>query len=59
MAIVHPSAPIGFRAYRLSKDPPDKVAILKKHNRAMKDPAAFRENNLYVGGVLLVGEVLR
>ena len=42
----------------LSKDPPDKVAILKKHNRAMKDPAAFRENNLYVGGVLLVEETV-
>ena len=42
----------------LIAEPPDKEAILKKHNRAMNDPAAFQNDHLYVGGLLLAGEIL-
>lgn len=42
----------------LIAEPPDKEAILKKHNRTMKDPAAFRDNHLYIGGLLLAGELI-
>lgn len=39
-------------------EPPDKEAILKKHNKTMKDPAAYKDNHLYFGAIMLVGELL-
>jgi hypothetical protein len=42
----------------LMAEAPDKVAILKSHNHTMKDPAAFKENSLYFGGILLAGELV-
>ena len=42
----------------LLAEPPDKEGILKKQHKTMDKPAAFQENRLYVGGVLLAGELV-
>lgn len=58
---IYPNAlPAGEHKVRIEliAEPPDKEAILKKHNRTMKDPAAFQDNHLYVGGLLLAGELI-
>lgn len=52
-----PSGEHGVRIELLA-EAPDKAGILQKHKRSMKDPAAFQENNLYFGNLLLVGELL-
>lgn len=42
----------------LIAEPADKAGILKKHNRIMKDPDAFKDNFLHFGGVLISGELI-
>jgi hypothetical protein len=42
----------------LIADPPDKAGILKKHGKTIDKPAAFAENRLYFGGLLLAGELV-
>lgn len=42
----------------LLPEPPDKAGILQKHGHAIKNPDAFRNNHLYVGGMLLAGELV-
>ena len=39
-------------------EPPDKAGILKKQHKTMDKPEAFQENRLYLGGILLAGELL-
>lgn len=42
----------------LLAEPPDKAGILKKQHKTMDQPEAFTENRLYLGGILLAGELL-
>ncbi|MCX7010501.1 MAG: GDSL-type esterase/lipase family protein [Kiritimatiellaeota bacterium] len=42
----------------LLAEPPDKAGLLKKLLTTMDKPDAFKENRLYLGGVLLAGELL-
>jgi len=41
----------------LLPEPIDKESILKRHRKTMRDPKAFAPNWLYIGDVLVVGEV--
>lgn len=44
--------------FRLLAEPFDKEAILKKRGIPMKDPADYRENNWYIGKIMLDGILL-
>lgn len=43
----------------LLADAPDKEGILKKSNAKMDDPAGFKDNFLYFGGILLAGDIVQ
>ena len=43
--------------FRLLAEPFDKAAILQKRGNVMKDPADYKENNWYVGKIMLDGKL--